>query len=96
MEYHKKSEKFYATDPGGIKVALPRYYREKIWPKDDLESIGARIRNRAKVEAERNKKIQERDRKFKLSGEDPGLHDRISKEQLQNNFISKIKKGNKL
>lgn len=96
--YHKSSGKFYSTIEGGTKVALPRYYRDKIWPKEDRSenTLDAKFEAKIKATEFRLKKIRERDKKFKLSGEDPGLHDRMSKEQLQNNFISKIKRGNKL
>lgn len=34
--YHKQGQKFFVTYAGGIKASLPRYYRDKIFTKEEI------------------------------------------------------------
>lgn len=57
ISYHKKAlvERFYLTVPGGHKIAIPRYYKKKIYTDLQLQLIGYQIgENAIKNYAEKN------------------------------------------
>jgi hypothetical protein len=50
-DYHRNNSIFYGIERGGIKVSMPRYYRDKIFNDQEIR------KNLIKVEIERDKKI---------------------------------------
>lgn len=39
IQYHRNTGNNFITKPGGIKVSMPRYYREKIWDQEQRSKI---------------------------------------------------------
>lgn len=59
-EHHKGSLRFYCTLPGGFKVSMPRYYKEKIFSKQEIASYNYKVQadileNEILLEQELNK-----------------------------------------
>lgn len=49
IKWHKqgKTERFCITIVGGKKIAIPRYYKQKIWNAPELQLLGAQIADQA-------------------------------------------------
>lgn len=43
ITYHERNRASYLTMPGGATHAMPRYYRDRIFTKEDLEHINANL-----------------------------------------------------
>jgi len=56
IKWHKDwgSERYYVTGEGGVKMALPRYYKNRIWTPEEREKIGLEL---MAMEEERTSKL---------------------------------------
>lgn len=60
VDYHRKNESFTVTLPGGIVQAMPRYYRDKIYPEIDGVKDPIRLRIKARLEQKYNALFEQR------------------------------------
>jgi hypothetical protein len=64
-KYHEDPDKIYATNKGGIKQSLPRYYKDKLYGKQDKENYNEKMqslssKNLAEFQANFEKKYPEK------------------------------------
>lgn len=87
--YHQTNSVFYGQE-NGTKIGLPRYYRDKIFSKLDLEE------NLLKVRAIIDEKINLEEEQFKNRGENLYHSQLVQKQQFTDSSIKKLKKTSKL
>lgn len=88
--WHKSGQRFYSVLPGGQKVNLPRFYRDRIFSQEEktehaqsLLSVTDQLANKKEAE------ILNR-------GESPGLYELTQKQQFTENLKRRITKTTKL
>nr|QJB19974.1 MAG: replication initiator protein [Microvirus sp.] len=89
-EWHISGERFYAPDLGGKKVALPRYYRDKMFNKSEIHLN----KLRTTIKSDRLKEVE--DRILKAKGENPDLYRFLRNKQNNELNLKSINKTNKL
>lgn len=93
VEKHKKwhidTERFYCPD-GSRKVPLSRYYRDKIFNKQEIHLN--KLRNEVKRIILDDQKLE----KLKLVSQNPYAYMQLQKEQIQKNGFDKITKTTKI
>lgn len=88
--YHRKTKNYYATQLGGKKIALPRYYRDKIFTK-----LETQIHNKSELKKSDLRYMDEIERISKLS-HSIGVYKNTQIQQLEENLKNKISKNSKL
>jgi cell division protein FtsL len=53
VRWHKQNDVTYCVEEGGVRVSIPRYYKEKIWNPEEREIISANQVNRIKDKTEK-------------------------------------------
>lgn len=77
QDWHQDDQRFYAVKAGGEKVALPRYYKDKIFSKTDKEE------NFIKQQMEMNRIENEKIFNTFAKGENPFVNELLRKEDSE-------------